>query len=125
MVHELDLGQPLSVGEAWGEVSVEQEGAASETERDSGNYPVRGVVDEVGGLRWGAQGPEPRCAEARAPAGCGAVVGLVPQREGGASCGRVPKLLLGNNVRGQGLEPGAGEGDLAGDAPPVVGKEGE
>ena len=47
-------------------------------------------VDEVGGLRRGAKGPEPFRAKARALARGGAVVGLVPHREGGSSCGRVP-----------------------------------
>ena len=47
-------------------------------------------------------------------------MGLVPRWEGGAGRGQVPEFLLGDHVGGQGLEPGAGEGDLAGDAAPVV-----
>ena len=86
---------------------------------------MRSVVDEVGGLRGGAWGPEPRRAEARALARSRAVVGLVSPGEGGASRGRVRELLLGDNVRGQGFELGAGEGDLAADAAPVVSEEGE
>ena len=45
------------------------------------------VVDEVGGLGGGAEGPEPGRAEARALAGSGAVVGLVPRWEGRAGRG--------------------------------------
>ena len=58
-------------------------------------------------------------------AACGAVVGLVPRWEGGAGRGQVPEFLLGDNVGGQGLGHGAGEGDLAGEAAPVVREEGE
>ena len=58
-------------------------------------------------------------------AGSGAVVGLVPRWEGGAGRGQVPEFLLGDHVGGQGLEPGAGEGDLAGNAAPVVREKGE
>ena len=52
-------------------------------------------------------------------------MGLVPRWEGGAGRGQVPEFLLGAHVGGQGLELGAGEGDLAGDAAPVVREEGE
>ena len=52
-------------------------------------------------------------------------MGFVSWWEGGAGCGQVPQFLFGDHVRGQGLEPGAGEGDLAGDAAPVVCEEGE
>ena len=52
-------------------------------------------------------------------------MGLVPRWEGGAGRGQVPEFLLGDHVGGQGLEPGAGEGDLAGDAAPVVCEKGE
>ena len=52
-------------------------------------------------------------------------MGLAPWWEGGAGCGQVPEFLFGDHVGGQGLEPGAGEGDLAGDAAPVVREEGE
>ena len=45
--------------------------------------------------------------------------------EGGAGRGQVPEFLLGDHVGGHGLEPGAGEGDLAGDAAPVVCEKGE
>ena len=43
-------------------------------------------------------------------------MGLVPRWEGGAGRGQVPELVPGDHVGGQGLEPGAGKGDLAGDA---------
>ena len=52
-------------------------------------------------------------------------MGLVPWWEGGAGCGQVPEFLFGDHVGGKGLEPGAGEGDLAGDAAPVGREEGE
>ena len=52
-------------------------------------------------------------------------MGLVPRWEGGAGQGQVPEFLLGDHVGGQGLEPGAGEGDLAGDAARVVREKGE
>ena len=52
-------------------------------------------------------------------------MGLLPRWEGGAGRGQVPEFLLGHHVGGQGLEPGAGEGDLAGDAVPVVREKGE
>ena len=52
-------------------------------------------------------------------------MGFVSWWEGGAGCGQVPEFLFGDHVREQGLEPGAGEGDLAGDAAPVVCEEGE
>ena len=52
-------------------------------------------------------------------------MGLVPRWEGGAGRGQVPEFLLGDHVGGQGLQPGAGEGDLAGDAAPVVREKGE
>ena len=42
-------------------------------------------------------------------------MGLIPRREGGAGCGPVPEFLFGDHVRRQGLGPGAGEVDLAGD----------
>ena len=51
-------------------------------------------------------------------------MGLVPRWEGGAGRGQVPEFLLGDHLGGQGLEPGAGEGDLAGDAAPVVREKG-
>ena len=52
-------------------------------------------------------------------------MGLVPRWEGGAGRGQVPEFLLGDHVGGQGLEPRAGEGDLAGDAAPVLCEKGE
>ena len=52
-------------------------------------------------------------------------MGLLPRWEGGAGRGQVQEFLLGDHVGGQGLEPGAGERDLAGDAAPVVREKGE
>ena len=45
-------------------MGVEQEGPTPQREGDGGGNPVLAVVDEVGGLGGGAEGPEPGRAEA-------------------------------------------------------------